>query len=76
MTTPSLDANCWLAGDEDGGVGIHCRICDTGGAPIAYLGWDNTYANVPEVRHVGTSITALIDAGVHHLTIRHGIDET
>jgi hypothetical protein len=25
----------WLRG-EDGGVGLMCRLCDTGGAPVAY----------------------------------------
>ena len=31
-----LDDVMRLVGDEDCGVGIDCRICDRGGAPIAY----------------------------------------
>lgn len=26
----------WLQGDEDGGVRLMCRLCDTGGAPVRF----------------------------------------
>jgi hypothetical protein len=62
-----LDDVMRLVGDEDCGVGIDCRVCDRGGAPIAYyqhpddrFGYDGT-----DVERVHT-IDALIDAGRRH----------
>jgi len=65
-----LDKHCVLTGDEDGGVGIECRLCDAGGQPVAYYGWDNPYHKVPEVTHV-REIGALINAATAHLTATH-----
>lgn len=32
----TIDALMYLTGDEDCGVGAHCRECDRGGLPIVY----------------------------------------
>jgi hypothetical protein len=60
-----------VAGDEDGGVGLDCRLCDRGGAPIAYYSWpdDRTYEGTDVVRV--STISALLDAGQQHLAQRH-----
>lgn len=34
---PSLDAEYYMAGDEDGGVALQCKVCDREGLPVAYL---------------------------------------
>lgn len=39
-----VDEHCRLQGDEDCGVGVQCRTCDTGGQPIA---WYNRYEDNP-----------------------------
>lgn len=69
--TDLIDEHLGLQGDEDGGVGIRCWLCDSGGQPVAYYGWDNAYPKVPEVTYVQRSITALIAAGTQHLTTVH-----
>jgi len=64
----SFDDHLLLMGDEDGGVGINCRTCDRGGAPIAYY---EPYPGGP-ASYVGTdvvivdSIEDLIAAGRAH----------
>lgn len=68
----ALDEHLWLCGDEDGGVGINCRICDRGGAPVAYY---EPYPMRPsyegtDVERVST-IIALVSAGRRHLE-QHG----
>lgn len=66
-----MDERLWLQGDEDCGVGLQCRTCDRGGAPIAYhLGGGNGYPEDSDVVNVD-SITALFDAGRQHLVERH-----
>lgn len=67
------DETLRLAGDEDCGVSMDCRLCDRGGLPIAYLltyAGDTTYAGNDDVQRVLT-ITALIDAGQQHLWQQH-----
>lgn len=34
-----LDQQYYMMGDEDAGVGLHCKVCDRwrGGQPVAYL---------------------------------------
>lgn len=60
-----LDEVMSLAGDEDCGVGMNCRICDRGGAPIAYYaGISPAYLDTDVV--LVDTITALIDAGQRH----------
>lgn len=60
-----------LVGDEDCGVGLDCRLCDRGGAPIAYLTHpdDRAYAGT-DVQVVHT-ITPLLAAGEAHLFQAH-----
>jgi hypothetical protein len=70
VTDTRIDDAFTLDGDEDGGVGIVCRLCDLGGQPIAYLGYSNPYATVPDVEYAPT-ITALLDAATRHLSDRH-----
>jgi hypothetical protein len=67
MDALRLDEHLWLSGDEDCGVGINCRICDRGGAPVAYYEGISTgvYAGA-DVETVST-ISALISAGERHL---------
>lgn len=65
-----LDERFRLAGDEDCGVGAHCRDCETGGAPIAYystvgLGYD---PGIPTV----TTVADLLAAMRTHETEAHG----
>ncbi len=62
----ALDQVCYLQGDEDSGVGINCRICDRGGAPIAYYTHpDDRTWNGTDVQVVFT-IAELIEAGDRH----------
>lgn len=50
---PDMSA-LYLVGDEDGGVGLGCRLCDRGGKPLAY--WPgccgNPYDDVPTMTTV------------------------
>lgn len=61
-----LDDVMRLVGDEDCGVGINCRVCDRGGAPIAY------YTSPDDLAYQGTdvervhTIAALVEAGQRH----------
>jgi hypothetical protein len=69
----SLDDLLRLQGDEDGGVGLICRRCDRGGAPIAYYtahGELSPYADGP-VKLV-TRMAALLQAACAHLLEDHG----
>lgn len=61
----TLDDVMRLVGDEDCGVGIDCRICDRGGAPIAYYAGISPAWLSTDVIVVDT-ITDLIEAGTHH----------
>jgi hypothetical protein len=68
-----LDDKMRLEGDEDCGVGIHCRTCNTGGAPIAYYaGLNQPYPTTtePDTTPVDT-ITALLEAGEAHASQHH-----
>jgi hypothetical protein len=70
----TLDELFRLVGDEDCGVGINCRVCDLGGAPIAYydggLGQPYPTAQAPDVVPVDT-IEALLSAALDHRTTHH-----
>jgi len=60
-----------MGGSEDIGVGLHCRTCDLGGAPVAYyVVLADIYDDRPDVVSVGT-IAGLLQAGTDHLA-RHG----
>jgi hypothetical protein len=71
---PSLDELFRLVGDYDCGVSIDCRVCDRGGAPIAYydagLGQPYPNAQAPDVVPVST-IEALLSAALDHRTAHH-----
>lgn len=56
-----------LLGDEDCGVGIHCRDCHEGGRPYGYLG--DPYAD-DAVTFV-TTVPELLAVGRRHLDERH-----
>lgn len=66
-----FDAAFYLSGDEETGVGLMCRHCDRGGAPVAYCTWDGDRA------YVGTDVvivhtpTTLIAEGLRHLAAAH-----
>jgi hypothetical protein len=69
----SLDQHLRLVGDEDCGVGVNCRSCDTGGAPVVWYagyGLDNPYpeAEVPTANTIGE----LVDLGLQHVRTLHG----
>lgn len=69
----TLDELFRLVGDEDCGVGINCRLCDRGGAPVAYYaGLDQPYptALAPDVVPVST-IGALLIAALDHRSDHH-----
>jgi hypothetical protein len=68
-----LDRSFRLVGDEDCGVGIDCKVCDRGGAPIAYYGGlCQPYPTelAPDVIPVDT-IEALLSAALHHQSTHH-----
>ncbi len=68
MRLPDIDSVFYLMGDEDGGVGLQCRLCDLGGRPVTYYGHD-PYPS-PEVVSV-TTITDFLSAGVAHVVDQH-----
>lgn len=66
-----LDDTFRLSGDEDCGVGLDCRLCDRGGAPIAYyVGIDDSAYEGTDVIVVRT-IADLLGAGEQHRNERH-----
>jgi len=67
----TIDDLMYLEGDEDCGVGISCRRCYRGGAPIAYYrGISSAYLGTDVV--LVRTITELIDAGHAHLATCNG----
>lgn len=72
VNSERYDETLRLVGDEETGVGLDCRLCDRGGAPVAYYPphpGDCAYEGT-DVQAV-QSITALIEAGQQHLGERH-----
>jgi len=66
-----LEHSCFvLSGDEDGGVGLHCRDHFDGGRPLAYYGAHSPYpaTKVPAV----TTIRQLQEEAAKHLASNHG----
>jgi hypothetical protein len=67
----TLDDFLRLSGDEDCGVGMICRLCDSGMPVAYYVGIDDTaYTNSTVV--VVRSIVELMGAGINHLRDEHG----
>jgi hypothetical protein len=66
LTHPSL----YLSGDENGGVGLHCRDHHDGGWPLAY--YDRAGSIYPDhaVANVAT-IPSLGACAVDHLATQH-----
>jgi hypothetical protein len=65
----TMDRFVYLAGDEDGDVGVQCRLCDRGGAPIIFY-------TIPETNHnpykdtdvvLVHSIVDLLDETIKHI---------
>jgi hypothetical protein len=52
----------YLMGDEDGGVGLQCRDCDTGGRPVMYYGYTYPDPTMP----ITLSIDELFAARTRH----------
>lgn len=72
----SFDDFFWLVGDEDCGVGINCRVCDRGGAPVAYYaGISQPYptAAAPDVVPTDT-VAGLFATAVSHAREVHGVN--
>jgi hypothetical protein len=64
-----------LCGDEDTGVGLHCRTCDRGGAPVAYLcpqGTRNPWARDADVAEA-RGIVSLLAVGRTHARMVHDL---
>lgn len=60
----------WLMGDEDCGVSLMCRLCDTGGKPFAY--YEGISPNpYPDISTVG-SVQELAYMERRHLREAHG----
>lgn len=66
-----FDEQFRLVGDEDTDVGLHCRFCERGGAPVAF------YSTNPDAHHywkhiddmiIVDTITKLLQAGITHST--------
>jgi hypothetical protein len=74
MDTAALDRRFRLVGDEDTGVGIDCRDCDRGGAPIAYLPGvtGDAYPNDHGVIVVETISALLAAADEHDRSVHRG----
>jgi hypothetical protein len=69
-TSPILD-RFDLIGDEDGGVSALCRVCDSGGLPVAYRDWGSPgYRDDPLVRQVRTT-SELLTAALEHFAAQH-----
>ncbi|MEV0382407.1 hypothetical protein [Nonomuraea sp. NPDC050643] len=66
LTHPDL----YLMGDEDGGVGIHCRTHHDGGRPLAYYDRTGSAYPDPEVANV-SAIPSLWAKAVDHLAGAH-----
>jgi hypothetical protein len=64
-----LDEQLYLQGDEDAGVGIQCRVCDRGGAPVAYYTYPDGQAYEGTDVQVVHTITALFNAGLRHAAV-------
>ncbi|MEV7013292.1 hypothetical protein [Streptosporangium sp. NPDC051022] len=72
MNIAAIDARFQLIGDEDCGVGLHCRRCDRGGLPVAYYaGLCDPYDGDPTVESV-TAIFGLLAAADRHHRTAHG----
>jgi len=64
-----------LVGDEDTGVGLHCRTCDRGGLPVAYVcpeGVANPYRHEGDVVMVH-GVLSMVEAGREHGRVVHGL---
>ncbi|SET48731.1 hypothetical protein [Nonomuraea wenchangensis] len=64
-----LHPRLYLCGDEDGGVGLHCRDHFDDGRPLAYLSALAAHADVKVV--TVTSVAALIGEAAKHLQSTH-----
>lgn len=70
---PEIDTYFYMMGDEDGGVGLRCRFCNRGGAPVVYITpdlfgaeWENTNVIVVnDIITVNNIINALAHATKH-----------
>jgi hypothetical protein len=70
-----IDEMFRLAGDRDEGAGLHCRVCDTGGLPVAYLCPDwvrYPYRSQPEVAQAH-GIGSLLGQGKAHARMVHDL---
>lgn len=65
-----LNPRLHLSGDEDGGVGLHCRDHFDGGRPLAYYDRGDTVYPDPAVPTVAT-IPGLWAQAVDHLAAHH-----
>lgn len=65
-----LDQRFHLSGDEDGGVGLHCRPCFDGGRPLAYYESSGDVCVDPAVPTVAT-IPGLWAQAADHLATHH-----
>lgn len=64
-----LHPRLYLCGDEDGGVGLHCRDHFDGGRPIAYMPGLGAYEDLKAP--TAPTIAALIAEAAKHLAAHH-----
>lgn len=65
-TVLDVDSALYLLGDEDAGVGLHCRPCDTGGRPVVYYTSGSSPYPVDEVP-VAATLTEFLRLADDHL---------
>lgn len=70
-----LSSHFRLVGDEDCGVGIHCRGCADEGRPLAHYDSNGDRSVDPLVPNV-TTIPALLEAAWRHRADAHSGEET
>lgn len=70
-----IDKYFTLVGDEDGDVGLNCRVCDRGGAPIVFITTSayNPYENTDVV--VVHQISEMFAPAAKHIA-RHRAEKT
>lgn len=75
MKLADIDRYFYLMGDEDGDVGLGCRFCDRGGAPIVYLSSTpyNPYENTDVI--LVREISDMMLAGARHVAEQHAKKE-
>lgn len=63
----TFDEMFYLMGDEDTDVGVHCRVCDTGGLPVVFYTTDTNVTGYQSAAVVVVhTISDMMKAGSDH----------